>query len=154
MRKFRITLYFNAWCCCCCCVLHLFLSRTLFENYRKSLIQHCEPSELGLQLERWHFFWKSEACGQTVLPDRSLLIGQKLVENAPKCQKIKCDTLSNFQTMWIISQIAWLCLESPLVCAGVPSLFVGFALRVLLVAQQLRKSSGKQWLRLKKYSLC
>ena len=25
---------------------------------------------------------KSEACGQTVLPDRSLLIIQKLVENA------------------------------------------------------------------------
>ena len=27
-------------------------------------------------------FWKLEAYGQTVLPDRSLLIGQKLVENA------------------------------------------------------------------------
>ena len=27
-------------------------------------------------------FWKPEVCGQTVLPDRSLLIGQKLVENA------------------------------------------------------------------------
>ena len=27
-------------------------------------------------------FWKAEACGQTVLPDRSTLIGQKLVENA------------------------------------------------------------------------
>ena len=26
-------------------------------------------------------FWKPEACGQTVLPDRSDLIGQKLVEN-------------------------------------------------------------------------
>ena len=25
-------------------------------------------------------FWKSEACGQTVLPDMSILIGQKLVE--------------------------------------------------------------------------
>ena len=41
-------------------------------------------------------FWKPEACGQTVLPDRSVLIGQKLVENA----KIKkCDILSNFQTL-------------------------------------------------------
>ena len=29
-------------------------------------------------------FRKSEACGQTVLPDRILLIGQKLVENAKK----------------------------------------------------------------------
>ena len=27
-------------------------------------------------------FWKPEFCGQTVLPDRSLLKGQKLVENA------------------------------------------------------------------------
>ena len=27
------------------------------------------------------FFEKPEACGQTVLPDRSLLIGQKLMEN-------------------------------------------------------------------------
>ena len=33
---------------------------------------------------------------QTVLPDRSFLIGQKLVENAI----IKCDILSNFQTVW------------------------------------------------------
>ena len=43
-------------------------------------------------------FWKPEACGQTVLPDRSVLIGQKLVGNA-KIQKLKCDILSNFQTM-------------------------------------------------------
>ena len=27
-------------------------------------------------------FWKPKACGQTVLPDRSILMGQKLVENA------------------------------------------------------------------------
>ena len=49
----------------------------------------------------FHFgeFWTPEACGQTVLPDRSDLIGQKLVENA-KVQKLKCDILSNFQTMW------------------------------------------------------
>ena len=45
-------------------------------------------------------FLKSEACGQTVLPDRSILIGQKLVENA-KIEKFKCDILSNFQTMWV-----------------------------------------------------
>ena len=43
-------------------------------------------------------FWKTEACCQTVLPDRSVLIAQKLVENA-KIQKSKCDILSNFQTM-------------------------------------------------------
>ena len=40
-------------------------------------------------------FWKSEACGQTVLPDRSFLMGQKLVENA----KIK----SFDATFWVFS---------------------------------------------------
>ena len=43
----------------------------------------------------WRFFFYFEACGQTVLPDRSVLIGQKLVENA-KMPKFKCDILSNF----------------------------------------------------------
>ncbi len=43
-------------------------------------------------------FWKPEACGQTVLPDRSVLIGQKFVENG-KIQKFKCYILSNFQTI-------------------------------------------------------
>ena len=47
----------------------------------------------------WRVFLKIEACCQTVLPDRSVLIGQKLVENA-KIQKFKCDIFSNFQTMW------------------------------------------------------
>ena len=45
-------------------------------------------------------FLKPEACGQTVLPDRSILIGQKLMENA-KIQKFKCDISSNFETMCI-----------------------------------------------------
>ena len=44
-------------------------------------------------------FLKVEACGQTVLPDRSLLIRQKLVENA-KIDKLKWDILSDFQTLW------------------------------------------------------
>ena len=34
-----------------------------------------------------------------MLPDRSVLIGQRLVENA-KIQKFKCDILSNFQTLF------------------------------------------------------
>ena len=67
---------------------------TVFENHRKSLIQDCERSELRLHFE-WTkvnekcqkcsilaCFWKPEACGQTVLPDRSILIWQKLVKNA------------------------------------------------------------------------
>ena len=43
-------------------------------------------------------FWKPKACGQTVLPDKSVLIGQELVKKV-KIQKFKCDILSNFQTM-------------------------------------------------------
>ena len=38
-------------------------------------------------------FDKPEACGQTVLPDRSFLIGQKLME----VEKFQCDILSDFQ---------------------------------------------------------
>ena len=43
-------------------------------------------------------FLKSEPCGQTVLPDRSILIGQKLLENA-KIEKSKRDIFDDFQTM-------------------------------------------------------
>ena len=43
-------------------------------------------------------FWKPEACGQTVLSDMSVLVGQKLVENA-KIDKLKCDILGDFQTL-------------------------------------------------------
>ena len=40
-------------------------------------------------------FRKPEACCQTVLPDRSILIGQKLAGNA-KIDKSKCDILGHF----------------------------------------------------------
>ena len=43
-------------------------------------------------------FWKPKACSQIELPDRSVLIGQKLVESA-KIQKFKCDILGDFQTL-------------------------------------------------------
>ena len=39
--------------------------------------------------------WKPDNCSQTVLPDRSLLIGQKLMENA-KIQMRHCWVISNF----------------------------------------------------------
>ena len=56
---------------------------TVFENHRKSLIQHCERSELlSLKTPKAASLFKPEACGQTVLPDRSILIRQKLLENA------------------------------------------------------------------------
>ena len=40
-------------------------------------------------------FWKPKACGQTELPDMSVLIGQKLVENA-KSKSFKCDISGDF----------------------------------------------------------
>ena len=80
------------------------------ENPRKSLIQNRERSKLRFHFEWTKFnekcqklsilasFWKPEACSQTVLRDRSVLMGQKLVENA-KIQKFKCDILGDFQTL-------------------------------------------------------
>ena len=52
---------------------------------------------------------KPEFSCQTVLPDRSILKGQKLVEN-DKIEKLKCDILGDFQTLckcvlWIQSFI-------------------------------------------------
>ena len=49
-----------------------------------------------------HFavFENPEACGQTVLPDGSLVMGLKLMKNV-KIQKLKCDILRNFQTICI-----------------------------------------------------
>ena len=44
--------------------------------------------------------WKTKCCGQTVLPDRSILIGQKLVENA-KIEQFQCDILGDIQTLCI-----------------------------------------------------
>ena len=51
--------------------------RTVFENRQKCRIHHCERSELRLQkflrnAKNGPFsdFFKFEACGQTVLPDR------------------------------------------------------------------------------------
>ena len=74
----------------------------MFENHRKSLIQHyiLSGQKLIKNAKKWCIlasFWKPEACGQTVLPDRSVLIRHKLVGNG-KVQKFKCDIFSNFQT--------------------------------------------------------
>ena len=75
----------------------------MFENHRKSLIQHCELLNgqkfiKNAKNGRFNGFRKTEASIQTVLPDRSVLIRQKLVENT-KIQKLKCGILSHFQTI-------------------------------------------------------
>ena len=60
----------------------------MFENLRKSLIQHCEQrlQKFIKNAKKWPFlasFWKPEACGQTVLPEDK----KKMVENA-KTEKL------------------------------------------------------------------
>ena len=60
----------------------------MFEKHRKNLIQHCERSELRLHLA-------VKQCYQT----GKSFIGQKLMENA-KIEKLKCDILGDFQTLW------------------------------------------------------
>ena len=46
-------------------------------------------------------FWKTKAWCETVLPDMSILMGQKLVENA-NVKKFKLDILDDFQTLWAL----------------------------------------------------
>ena len=101
------------------------VTRQVNSDWTKSS-QHYERSELHLQSEwtkvnqkyrKWSFlasFWNPEACGQTVLPDRSILIRQKLAGKA-KIQKFKCDILSNFQTLWTILKVL---LDSPFLILG------------------------------------
>ena len=43
----------------------------------------------------WQVFWKSEACSQTVLPDRSISIFNR-TKIGRKYQKVKCDILDDF----------------------------------------------------------
>ena len=50
----------------------------MFRIPEKGLIQYCERSEQKSLLK----MPKIEACGQTVLPDRSILIRQKLADSA------------------------------------------------------------------------
>ena len=49
-------------------------------------------------------FWKTEACGQIAIPDRSTIIRQKMVENA-KIEKFKWDFLGDFQTQCTIDYL-------------------------------------------------
>ena len=57
-------------------------------------------------------FWKTEACGQTVLPDRSVLIGQKMVENA----KILKLILINWLILIFLPGILQTCLQRHSFC--------------------------------------
>ena len=79
----------------------------MFENHRKSLIfnivseanyVYILSGQKFLKMPNLASFWKREAYSQTVLPDMSVVIRQKMVEKA-KLQKFKWDILGDFQTM-------------------------------------------------------
>ena len=94
----------------------IILARTVFENHTKkvsfniaseaSYVYILSGQKFTKKCQKWSnltSFWKPKACGQTVLPDRSALIGQKLVENA-KIRKFICDILGDFQTMRVYAR--------------------------------------------------
>ena len=76
---------------------------TVFENHRKSLIQHCERSELRLHLSgqkltrnaKNSLFWR--VCENLKLAVKQCYQTLKRTKIGEKCQK--CDFLSNFQTL-------------------------------------------------------
>ena len=88
----------------------------MYEIHRKSFIQHSERSELRLHFEWTKVHWKCQkwsgkflkpkACDQTEFPDRSVLIGQKLVENA-RIKKIQIRHFEEFSNtvLWCLELI-------------------------------------------------
>jgi len=58
----------------------------MFENHPKSrtyiyILSGQKVLKKAKNGQFYEFFWKPEACGKTVLPDRSILIQQKLMKN-------------------------------------------------------------------------
>ena len=73
------------------------------KNAKSLILHHCERSELKVQkfiknAKNGRFGELFENVKITVLPDRSILIEQKLVESA-KIEILKCDIFGDFQTM-------------------------------------------------------
>ena len=77
----------------------------IFKHHKKSQKSN---KKFFKNCQKWFIlasFWKPEAYGQTVLLERSVLIRQKLVENA-KIKKLKCYILSNFQKMCSVTFVS------------------------------------------------
>ena len=84
---------------------------TVFENHRKrshstlrakraTFTFWIDKSSLKMpKNSQFRKFWENWRSGQAMLPDRSFLVGQKLVENA-NIEFFKWDILSHFQTLW------------------------------------------------------
>ena len=67
----------------------------MFENHRKKVAFNIASEASYVYILILASFWQPENCGQTVLPDRSLLKGQNLIENA-NIEKLKCDIWGDF----------------------------------------------------------
>ena len=85
--------------------MHDYDHSTVFKNHSKILITSEASYVYNLRGQKFikngqflASFWKPEACGQTVLPERPISMGQKLVKNA-KSEKFKWDILGDFQTV-------------------------------------------------------
>ena len=74
------------------------ISQKVAFNMRSELRLHFEWTKIHQKWSNLTSFWLTEATFQTVLPDKPLLIGQKLIENA-KIEKFRCDILGDFQTL-------------------------------------------------------
>ena len=89
---------------------------TVFENRTKSLIQHCERSELRFHFQstkvnwksqKWSIlatFWKPDACGQTVLPDRLPYWTSQCLKITQKC-RIR---ILSFSTIFVLLKVTCL----------------------------------------------
>ena len=83
----------------CYCLLVFLLYLTT--SYKRKPISSHSGHGVWKSQKNSHSLLRAEACGQTVLPDRSGFILQNWWE-MPKLKKIKCDILFDFQTMWVL----------------------------------------------------
>ena len=90
---------------------HLWSQSLIYEKERKcNRWMQLSPWTILTIFMLYHSVWKSQKSliknhkvwEQTVLPDRSILIGQKLMKNA-QIEKWKWDIFSDFQTLCFIS---------------------------------------------------
>ena len=77
------------------------MSHSILRAKRATFTFRVDKSESKMpKIVHFASFWKTESLGQTVLPDRSFWIGQKLLENA----KFKYDILGHFRTLCRVRQ--------------------------------------------------
>ena len=80
-------------------------------------------------------FWQSKACGQTELPGRSVLIGQKLVENAKIKKKLNA-------TVWVLFKQCEYIVKSPIISYVTKACFEWIRYCTILVIMSFLTSLG------------